>query len=91
MRQQVFTYYRGVFRTYSKIYMKLFAKIVNGSKPLTIFAKSPIVDSDGVLNAPLLKYIECQRNNLHSLFSVNLSDKSKIVTLLPQLIYNPKG
>ena len=44
---------QSVFRTYSKIYMKLFAKIVNGSKPLTIFAKSPIVDSDGVLNAPL--------------------------------------
>ena len=56
-------------------------------KPLTTFAKSPIVNSYWVLNTPitsLLKHRECQRNDLQSLFSVKLSENSKIVTVLYQ-------
>ena len=35
---------RGVFRIQSKSMMGLFAKIVNGFQPLTVFAKSSILD-----------------------------------------------
>ena len=53
-------------------------------KALTIFAKGPIVDSDSVLNTSLYyllaEVLVCQQNGLQSLFSVKLSDNSKIVT-----------
>ena len=37
--------HRGVFRTCQTSKMKCFAKIVNGWKPLTIFAKRSILDT----------------------------------------------
>ena len=56
-------------------------------KPLTIFAKSPIVDSDWVLNTPLYYLLAkvhkmSKKRSMKSFFSLKLSDNTKIVTLL---------